>query len=189
LLDGELQVVDPAMLGRYMGSAQDLKAAEAAFSQDSQGTSQGTDTKAERRAAYRKQSHSSDKWPSRQQTESIQRILELFAGGSARIRVIRAGKTVAVGVIEREKFVEDLERIIGRHGQLLGGAWSVLAQANAKPNREPYGSDGGNLFDLVEGGGAKLLSTIGEIAGPGVAGLAITPLAIYRTISSSRSSS
>lgn len=90
-----------------------------------------------------------------------------------------------MGVVEREKFVEDLERIVGRHGQLLGGSWTVLAQTNSKADKDPYASEGKSLFDLIEGGGAQLLTVIGDIAGPGADGLAITPLAIYRTILSS----
>jgi hypothetical protein len=184
LFEGDLQIVDPAMVSRYLGSSQDLKAAETAFSKD---TEKPESTKAKRRAAHRSHAKPTvDKWPSRSQTDSLNKVLELFAGGSARVRVIRDGTTVAVGVVEREKFVEDLERIIGRHGQLFGGQWSVLAQANSKAEREPYGPDEGNVFDLIEGGGAKLLEAVGEIGGPGSVGLAITPLAIYRTISPHR---
>jgi hypothetical protein len=178
-LSGELQVVDPRLLARFMEAAPDLQGAVAAFSQQ---PAPEQKTKADRRAG-RSPGAAATTWPAKRQTESMKKILDIFAPDSARIRIISGENTVAVGVVERDKFVEDLERLIGRHGQLFGGQWSVLAQTNARSTKPLQKSQTTNIYDLIESGGADLIETLSQLSGTGASGLRLTPLAIYREIS------
>ena len=176
-ITGELQVVDPRMLARFMEAAPDLQKAASAFTE----SEPQARSRAERRTG-RGAAEQVTGWPARRQTDAMKQFLDVFAADSARVRVIVNDRTVAVGVVEREKFVEDLERLIGRHGQLFGGTWSVLGQVNQPSDKSLQRSEGSNLFDLIESGGADLVETISQLSGTGAGGLRVTPLAIYRTI-------
>lgn len=177
LLEGQLQIADPKLIGRFFGSAGDLQRAVTAFEQAEAQTPSKADRRAGRGTARPKG------WPAPAQTNSLHTMLEFFAADTARVRVMDDERTVAFGVVERDKFVEDLERLIARHGQAPSGEWSVLAQVN-HPGRAIVKSQaaGSSVFDMVESGGAGLLEAISQLTAAGEEGLSITPLAIYRTI-------
>lgn len=98
LMNGHLQIADPALIGRFFGSAGDLQKAVEAFEHPE--TTAAGSTQAERRAAHRKRQVAAAEWPLPQQTRSLKTLLDFFAADTVRIRLLLGGETAAVGVVE-----------------------------------------------------------------------------------------
>jgi hypothetical protein len=86
---------------------------------------------------------------------------------------------LATAVVERDKFVEDLDRLVRRHGYLMSGRWETLAQVNSTAETEFYAPEGQTLMDVLEREMLAPMKVLRDVAGTTVAGgLHVTPLAI-----------
>lgn len=148
----------------------------------------GVDTQPEQRSRADRRAGRGLQQPTlpKRYTEALVGVLKKFGENNVRIRVIESEQTLAVGVAERDKFVEDLTRLTARHGYRMAGDWEVLAQVNQHPETSPLMPGGGTgLLDLVEQSGFEVLTAFAQISGTGPSDTgeaSITPLAIYRTI-------
>jgi hypothetical protein len=120
---------------------------------------------------------------SRAQAEGISSLLATFTPGTVRLRLVRDGIPIATAVVERDKFVEDLDRLVRRHGFLTGSLWETLGQVNAPPDPNLFAPTGSTILDTIERDMLGPLSSIGAVTGAGTQEeTSITPLAIYRVI-------
>jgi hypothetical protein len=122
---------------------------------------------------------------SKRRADGIAKLLEIFTPGTVRLRLLRDGSPIATAVVERDKFAEDLDRLVRRHGYLTGGQWETLGQVNAPADPDLYAPPGATIMDSLEREMLGPMRTLGEISGTVAgAGISITPLAIYRVIRS-----
>lgn len=130
----------------------------------------------------RQQEHASKE--QQRQFESFAKVTEAFGGESVRVRILDGKRSVGTAVVERDKFVESLDRLVLRHGYVTGGRWKVLAQVNASPSDDFYQPEGGNYFlDLLEKGVISALQQVASLTTGSHAQLVtLTPLAIYREL-------
>lgn len=143
-------------------------------------------TKADRRAGRGQNDSSSGSSISKAQADGIATLLEVFTPGTVRVRLLRAGQPIATAVVERDKFAEDLDRLIRRHGYLTGGQWETLGQVNTPPDSNLYAPTGTTIMDSLERDVLGSMRTLNELSGAAAAGegVSMTPLAIYRAIES-----
>jgi hypothetical protein len=111
-------------------------------------------------------------------------VLKSFLGNTVRLRLIAGGVPVATAVVERDKFVEDLDHLVRRHGYLTSGEWETLAQVNSPPSQDFYAPNGTTMMDLLERDMLGPMKVLADMSGTtsDTLGLRITPLAIYRVI-------
>lgn len=140
-------------------------------------------SRADRRAA-RRPVNSEDSL-SKRQADGIAGVLGAFTPDTVRVRLVRDGEPIAIALVEKDKFVEDLDRLVRRHGYLTSAEWELLGQINWPPNPELYAPDGETIMDVLERQLLGPLRSLGELAGT-TAGdePSVTPLAIYRVIES-----
>ena len=178
-LDTQIQIIDPDSLRdlvrKLPGATRSLAAA-------SGGPAEPARTRADKRARRAPSEHGSG---STGQAEGIANILEIFTPGTVRLRLVRAGVPIATAVVERDKFAEDLDRLIRRHGYLTGGQCETLGQVNTPPDAEVFAPQGETIMDALERDMLGPMRTLNEMSGTSAGeGVSITPLAIYRAIES-----
>jgi hypothetical protein len=179
-LDTQIQIIDPDSLRdlvrKLPGATRSLAAASGM-------PTEAPRTRADKRARRAPSEHGTSL--STAQAEGIANILEIFTPGTVRLRLVRAGKPIATAVVERDKFAEDLDRLIRRHGYLTGGHWETLGQVNTPPDAEIFAPTGETIMDALERDMLGPMRTLNELSGTSAGeGVSITPLAIYRAIES-----
>ena len=180
LLRAQVQIIDPDSLAATIRKLPQVTRAIASMSGSAPPPER---SRADRRAGRGNPQSTSDV-VSKAQADAFGELVDFFAPGTVRLRLVHEGVAVATAVVERDKFVEDLDRLIRRHGYLTGADWETLAQVNASGDPDLYAPSGTTLMDVLEGSLLEPMRTITELSGTAsTAGLAITPLAIYRVIS------
>jgi hypothetical protein len=145
-------------------------------------------TAAERRIeSNRRRNQQQESAAQSKQFKTFADVTETFGGDTVRIRVLSENRSLATAVVERDKFVESLDRLVLRHGYLTGGKWRVIGQVNAAGGEDFYQAEGTNFLDLLEKGGVAALQQMTSLSVGTVAGWTLTPLAIYRAIPGPRS--
>lgn len=181
LLRGQVQLSDPESLARAVGVMPDLLRHLQELSKDD---NEPQPSRADRRAGRHRPS-ASGAGISRPKADAIAAVVNTLAPNTVRLRVIDGETTLATAVVERDKFVEELDRLVSRHGYLMGGRWHVLAQINEQAEDPFFAPEGEALLDVVEGKGLVAMKMWGDMIATGAtAGLRITPLAVYREIRS-----
>lgn len=114
LLVGRLQFIDPSALSSMLSMLPAIQRFQDAFTPTpvDAGASRADRRHSRRRSLPGTQPHNSA------QVQSIREVIETFAANSVRVRVLVDGRSIASGVVERDKFVEDLSRLTLRHGLL-----------------------------------------------------------------------
>lgn len=181
LVSGQLQIVDPRGLAstiRLVGPLQQALTKMTAGPEPNVGEGAHMPThEAKRQARMAAASQTAEK----ARLDSFADVTEGLGGQTVRVRVVHNQETVGTAVVERDKFVEDLDRLVQRHGYLTGGVWRVLGQANM-PASDEYAEPGAEGFlNLIEKFGVEALEQFRALS-TGESGVALTPLAIYRAI-------
>lgn len=186
LLSGRLQIVDPHGLAKTLRLVVQLQQTVSKV-QPAQIDQPMPINRAARRAqqwsgqmaGQQKQGAGTDQ---QKQFEAFAGITEAFGGDTVRVRILRQGRSIGTAAVERDKFVEDLDRLVLRHGYLTGGQWWVLAQSNTPPGQDFYEPSEGALLDLLEKGGVSVLQQVAQQSGGAATAGTLTPLAIYRHV-------
>jgi hypothetical protein len=180
MVDGPLQIVDAVGLAqtlRIMPTM--LKTASLLQTGGSQPHS--LTGQAARAARQQRSQEQSDFLAQEKQLKAFADVIDVFGKETVRIRVLEdGGSSRASAVVERDKFVEPLERLVLRHGYRTGGAWKILGQVNVSGEAEFFQPDGETLLDIVEKTGVSVLQMVATLAAGSDASWTITPLAIYR---------
>lgn len=177
LLSGQIQISDPESLRSTVAQMPDIsRHLQALTTPDSA----PAPTMADRRA------HRVTNRPvpvTKAKADALSAILTMFTGGTVRLRLLDDREPLATAVVERDKFVEDLDRLVRRHGYLTSGRWETLAQVNSTVETEFYAPEGQTLMDVLEREMIAPMKVLRDVAGTTSAGgLHVTPLAIYRVI-------
>ncbi|MDP8904443.1 MAG: hypothetical protein M3N29_03870 [Chloroflexota bacterium] len=171
LVSGQLQVIDAEALAGLVERMPDVQRSFRTLTGDPQRSN-----RAERRSRH---GHDSDSDLTPGQANALTNILRTFASNSVRIRLLSGDHLVATAIVERDKFVEQLDRLVVRHGHRMAGTWHVLGQVN-KPADDPfYSPEGQTLLDIVERDALAPMKLFVDISGTAAT---ITPLAVYREV-------
>lgn len=182
ILQGQLQVTDPAALRVIFEDWRNIETWVAALTAGPTAAPPQVATKADRRAG-RQTASSSFPQP---YLDALVGTIRRFAEASVRIRLVDGGESVAVCVAERDKFVEDLDRLTARHGFVMSGPWELLGQINVEGSTEaftPESTDG--IVDMIEATALDVVipfASISSASGAAGGGRSVTPLAIYRMV-------
>lgn len=180
VIAGRIQIVDPDALRSVVARIPSIEHAVAVATDT--GSSAPSRSRADKRAG-RNVRHAGSSGFTKQKADAFGEILEFMTPGTVRMRFLRGSTTVATAVVERDKFVEDLDRLIRRHGYLTGSEWTALCQVNHPADAGLYQPGGDNLMDVLEGSVLNPMRTISELSGTSAgADLTVTPLAVYREI-------
>jgi hypothetical protein len=175
----QIQISDPDSLRALVEKMPDLSRS---IAQMAGAPAAPTRTRADKRAGRGVPAQESGS-VSRSQADGISTILETFTPGTVRLRFIRDHAPIATAVVERDKFVEELDRLVRRHGYLTGSTWESLAQVNTPPDPDLFAPSGTSIMDTIEREMLGPLQTLGAVTGAGTDDeISITPLAIYRVI-------
>jgi hypothetical protein len=181
LVSGQLQIVDPKGLASTIRLIGPLQQAVQKMTKDSEAEAapraQLPPHEAKRQARIEQAAQAVEK----ARLESFADVTEGLGGLTVRVRIVRERVTVGTAVVERDKFVEDLDRLVQRHGYLTGGLWRVLAQANLPASVQYAEPSAEGFLNLIEKFGVETLEKF-RMLSTGEAGIALTPLAIYRAI-------
>lgn len=181
VLSGGLQVTDPTALRQIFEDWPTLQKQIATLGQDP------TDPPAKPSRADRRAGRVNQTGLPGTYTAALAGVLAKFGEDNVRVRVLSGGRSVAVGVAERGKFVEDLGRLTARHGFVMTGPWEVLAQVNNSTEGTAYVPEGsGSLLDVIEATGLEPLRLVTGVSGTNIVeehSVMITPLAVSRVIS------
>lgn len=179
LLSGQLQVIDPEALAEIVQQMPDLGRHIRTLTSP---TSSTVPTRADRRAG-RVSNPQSGGGPTSAQADAMAAVLQMFAKNTVRLRVFNGHEPIAVAVVERDKFVEQLDRLVLRHGYRMAGTWHILGQVNIPAEDPFYAPEGETLLDIVEREALMPMKQVADISGAGPASNPlVTPLAIYREI-------
>jgi hypothetical protein len=176
LLRGQLQVSDPEALRSLVEAMPNM----GQWMQRLGDGPQPMPTRADRRAG---RSKGAEPLVSKPQADAIAGFLRILTPGTVRLRLLRDRRPFATAVVERDKFVEDLDRLVRRHGYLTSGQWEALAQVNARPDDELFAPSGASLMDVIERDMLGPMRMLSEVSGTATGReLSITPLAVYRAV-------
>ncbi|MDP9226086.1 MAG: hypothetical protein M3P18_20055 [Actinomycetota bacterium] len=183
LLEGRLQILDPRglaatlrLLTPMMDAVTQLQATKTDESSPGQSPTQ------RRAEANRRQRQHQSSSAQAKQFKTFADLTEAFGGETVRIRILTDARSIGTAVVERDKFVESLDRLVLRHGYLTGGTWQVLGQVNL-PGADDFFRPGGNNFlDLLEQGGVAALQQMTTASVGTDTAWTLTPLAVYREI-------
>jgi hypothetical protein len=177
LLSGQIQISDPESLRSTVTQMPDL-------SRHLQSLTAPDAAPAPTRADRRAHRVTPKSVPvTRAKADALSAILTMFTGGTVRLRLLDDGEPLATAVVERDKFVEDLDRLVRRHGYLTSARWETLAQVNLTAEAEFYAPDGQTLMDVLEREMLVPMKVLRDVAGTTSDGrLHVTPLAIYRVV-------
>jgi hypothetical protein len=142
LLSGQLQIVDPTgmartlrMLGPTQQSLAELKSDEA--DRVPPGLTPTQERLLQREAQEARKRERQQFASMSKKMETFAQVTETFGGETVRVRFLKNMASIAVAVVERDKFVEALDRLVLRHGYLTGGTWTCLGQWNLAPSSSP----------------------------------------------------